>query len=53
MTSRGGGIGLAMGNIVDVESEILGHTRDNTRCPSGKYLPKEGAIEEGGSGAIY
>lgn len=37
-TSRGGSTAIGLGNITDIESEILGHTRDlNRRCPVGPH----------------
>ena len=44
----GNDVSLYIGNMVDLESELKGHTRANTHCPSGKYLP--GTVIQGQTG---
>lgn len=41
----GNTVSLYKGNIVDLESDLSGRTRQQTKCPSGKYLP--GTIVQG------
>jgi len=37
--SKGTGVSVGNGNIIDVESELKGLTFDNTKCPQKKYQP--------------
>jgi hypothetical protein len=39
--SRNGlGVSIPNGNLVDLESDLLGVTRANSNCPTNKYQPK-------------
>lgn len=44
-TVGGNNVSLYEGNMVDLESDLSGRTRVNTKCPSNKYLP--GTIVQG------
>jgi hypothetical protein len=44
-TVGGNNVSLYDGNIVDLESDLSGRTRQNTYCPSGKFLP--GTVVQG------
>lgn len=32
------------GNLVDLENDLRGQTRSNTKCPARKYAPNEGSV---------
>lgn len=32
------------GNLVDLENDLRGQTRSNTKCPAKKYAPSEGGV---------
>ena len=32
------------GNLVDLENDLRGQTRSNTKCPAKKYAPTEGSV---------
>jgi hypothetical protein len=37
--SSGNAVSLYAGNMVNLESDLMGRTRANTKCCAGKYLP--------------
>ena len=43
----GTAVGVPNGNMVDLENNLMGIDRPNTRCPSYKYVPSETAIVQG------
>jgi hypothetical protein len=43
----GTAVGVPKGNMVDLENNLMGIDRPNTRCPSYKYIPSETPIVQG------
>lgn len=43
----GTNVGVAKGNLVDLENELFGINRPNTHCPSYKFLPRSDNIVQG------
>uniref|UniRef100_A0A6C0BET9 Uncharacterized protein n=1 Tax=viral metagenome TaxID=1070528 RepID=A0A6C0BET9_9ZZZZ len=43
----GTSVGVPTGNMVDLENNLIGIDRPNTRCPTYKYLPRDDNVVQG------